>query len=269
MSLTFSWPEGKAGALTTSWDDGTIHDRRLVSILNAHGLKGSFHLNAAKFGQAASSTWYGYVTPEEVPGLYAGHEISAHSFTHPHLTRIPAGAVRGEMVRDRLRLEELAGYPVVGMSLPFGAYDARVNELLRECGMEYSRTTKSHGAFHPPADFLEWHPTCHHKADLPALWTEFLANKAADKLFYLWGHSYEFDRDNNWEILEKFAAVAGQEATVWQATNQEICEYLRAWRELLVSLDSRRYRNRSGLTIWARQGQELKSIPPGGSLSLA
>ena len=44
--LIFSWPNGKAGALTTSWDDGTAHDRRLVAIFNKYGIKGTFNINS-------------------------------------------------------------------------------------------------------------------------------------------------------------------------------------------------------------------------------
>lgn len=40
------YPGGKFKALTMSYDDGQIHDRRLVEIFNRHGIKGTFHLNS-------------------------------------------------------------------------------------------------------------------------------------------------------------------------------------------------------------------------------
>ena len=30
------------------------------------------------------------------------------------------------------------------------------------------------------------------------------------RLFYLWGHSYEFERDNNWELLESICEKLGK-----------------------------------------------------------
>ena len=47
--IGYRYPQGKMKALTMSYDDGTIHDRRLVEIFNAHGIKGTFHLNSGTF----------------------------------------------------------------------------------------------------------------------------------------------------------------------------------------------------------------------------
>lgn len=40
-------------------------------------------------------------------------------------------------------------------------------------------------------------------------------------LMYVWGHSYEFDNDNNWELMERFCAMAGGRGDIWYATNLE------------------------------------------------
>ena len=37
---------GKMKALTFSYDDGTLQDRRLVEIFNKYGLKATFNLNS-------------------------------------------------------------------------------------------------------------------------------------------------------------------------------------------------------------------------------
>ena len=37
------FPEGKHKVLTMSYDDGKLADRRLVSIFNHYGIKGTFH----------------------------------------------------------------------------------------------------------------------------------------------------------------------------------------------------------------------------------
>ena len=77
--ISFSWPHGKAGALTSSWDDGTIHDRKLVSIFNRWGLKATWNLNSGMMGlTAAESGWKDYISASEVKDLYAGHEVACH-----------------------------------------------------------------------------------------------------------------------------------------------------------------------------------------------
>ena len=45
------FPGGKTKAFTMSYDDGTIHDRRFVRILNDCGIKATFNLNSGFFGQ--------------------------------------------------------------------------------------------------------------------------------------------------------------------------------------------------------------------------
>ena len=42
MEMLF--PQGKKKTLTLSYDDGTIHDRKFVKIMNEYGIKGTFNL---------------------------------------------------------------------------------------------------------------------------------------------------------------------------------------------------------------------------------
>ena len=42
MKVYVCFPEGKAKALTMSYDDGKIQDERLVSIFNHYGIRGTF-----------------------------------------------------------------------------------------------------------------------------------------------------------------------------------------------------------------------------------
>jgi peptidoglycan-N-acetylglucosamine deacetylase len=264
MPIQFSWPEGKAGAFTTSYDDGVKEDRRLVSVLNRFGIRGTWNLNSSRVAEAAEQN--GPVALPELRTLYAGHEVAAHGFTHPRLERIPEERMLLELCEDRRRLEAGTGYPVKGMSLPFGTYDRRVLAMLSRCGIVHCRTTRASSSFGLPADFLEWHPTCHHNADLAGLWQQFSACKDADKLFYLWGHSYEFDRQNNWEIIERFAETVGaarEAGWLWCATNMEICEYVTAWRELWCSLDGRSFRNTRGVPVWFTVARKLLKVAPG------
>ena len=263
--IFFAWPEGKSGALTTSWDDGSCHDRRLVSILNKNGLKGTFNLNSRRMLTEPAEK---VVQADEAATLYAGHEIACHAFSHPHLEELPDETVKAEIIADRQNLEAIAGRPVRGMALPYGSYDARVLALLRGCGILHSRTTAAHHGFNLPGDFVEWHPTSHHRGDLPDLWKKFKEYRKASKLFYLWGHSFEFPRDDNWNVIEDFSAVAGADGDVWKATNMEVVLYVTAWKNLWCSLDLASVYNPSATTVWFRVNGELRSCAAGETLSL-
>lgn len=260
MKVEFNfYPNGKKKALTMSYDDGQLHDRRLVEIFNTYGIKGTFHLNSGFLDQE------GRLTSAELSDLFKGHEISVHTVKHPHLTRVPKEVMVEEIVEDRKRLEELAGYPVRGMSYPFGTYNNEVLAALPLLGIEYSRTTVSTKGLWLPANFLEWHPTCHHNDDLMKRCEEF---KNTNRwlympLFYVWGHSYEFPRDNNWELIEEFCKAVSNDPDVWYATNIEIVDYVNAMKSLKFSSDHKMVQNQSCISVWISVDGEPVEVKAG------
>ena len=50
----------------------------------------------------------------------------------------------------------------------------------------------------------------------------FADTSDAPLLFYIWGHSYEFDIDDTWEEFEKFCAYISGRDDVFYATNREV-----------------------------------------------
>ena len=268
--LVFSWPNGKVGALTTSWDDGTIHDRRLIAIFNRHGIKGTFNINSGVLINRAKKTVRdNYVSAKEVVRLFKGHEVAVHTATHPFLWRSPDSMIFSEVVEDRRVLESLAGYPILGMALPYGGPDdERVKKVLKAAGILYCRPVAKNENFELPSDFMYWPVTCHQSGDFVSLWEKFLKSPNQEKLFYLWGHSYEFPRDNNWERMEEFGKLTGKRKEIWYATNMQIYNYVTAWRSLSCSVEMNCLENRSGVEVWFRLEGELKRIVPGQIVKL-
>lgn len=156
------------------------------------------------------------------------------------------------MLDDRKILEQATGKIINGMAYPFGTYDSGVVRVLRSLGIVYSRTVRSTGNFSLPDDFLEWHPTCHHRENIAELGKKFLSGGYPLSLFYVWGHSYEFDRQDNWNIMEDFCAQMAGQDNIWYAANMEIYEYIAALRSLVTSADGRIVRNPSALSVWIR-----------------
>lgn len=263
--ITFEYyPQGRKKALTMSYDDGRVEDRRLVEIFNRYGIRGTFHLNAGKLDTSS------YICGSEIKDLYRGHEISSHTFSHPFLTQIPQKAVIQEILEDRRMLESYAGYPVRGMSYPFGNYDDKVLTLLPSLGIEYSRTCQSHNSFILPSNFLTWHPTCHHSAGIIGKLKDFLNPRPWDKmpLFYIWGHSYEFERDSRWNIIEEFCREASGNPEIWYASNIDIMDYITAMRNLKFSVDNGQVYNPSSLSVWIGVDGEAAEVKPGELLSI-
>ncbi|RED64951.1 polysaccharide deacetylase family protein [Cohnella lupini] len=265
MRITLDrFPDGKRMALTMSYDDGLYHDRRLVEIMNRYGIRGTFHLNSGKLGTQD------YLEKGEIASLYEGHEISAHSVTHPFLPFIPKEQAVQELLNDRLALEELTGYPVRGMSYPFGSWDASVVSMLDSVGIEYARTVDSHGTFRMPENFQLWSPTCHHHDMIghAERWLHDNRVFPTMALLYVWGHSFEFERENNWELLEQFGELAGNREDVWYATNMEIVQYSKALKALRFSASGELVHNPSALNVWINADGRVREIPGGSTVDL-
>ncbi|OCT12308.1 polysaccharide deacetylase [Paenibacillus pectinilyticus] len=253
------FPQGVTKALTLSFDDGRDHDRRLVRMLNEYGLKGTFHLNSGFLGNE------GYITASEVASLFQGHEVSAHTVDHPFLEISPKDHVVREILQDREALEELVGYPVRGMSYPFGTHSDQVVDLLPGLGIEYARTVASHGGYQMPSDFLRWHPTCHHKSMVEQVdaFVQLEQRFSRMALLYVWGHSYEFENDQNWELIEQFGEKVKGRTDIWFATNAEIVAYMKALDQLRLSANCRIIENPSAISVWLSAEGEVIEIPAG------
>ena len=93
--------------------------------------------------------------------------------------------------------------------------------------------------------------------------------KYLPKLFYLWGHSYEFEDNQNWEIIEHFTEFMGsRETEIWYATNIEIYEYIEDYQRLVFSADCKTVHNPTARTLWFSYNKELITILSGQTLFL-
>jgi len=261
-----TWPEGRHKVVTFSYDDGKAADRRLVALFNDHGLKGTFHLNAGLLGEGER------LGADEVRRLYAGHEIAAHTWNHPTIARCPLDQVALQVLEDRRGLEPLAGRPVSGFSYPNGSVDPAIVRLLPDLGVRYARMVGNSHSFALPDDPWRWVSTCHHNQGLADRTTEFLAHAKSQYLiwFSVWGHSYEFDRDNNWAVIEDACQRLGDDPGVWSATCLEAFDYLEAGRRVRFSTDLSQAENPNAIALWFTiDGQLVKLVPGSNSAAMS
>lgn len=276
------FPGGKTKALVLSYDDGTIHDRRLVQLMNKYQLIGTFHLNSNKLNTV---TPFNYLNKTEIKSLYKGHEVSVHTANHPNLPDISKNEVVNEIVEDRIELERLMGYSVRGMSYPFGNTNDLVVETISELGIEYARTVSDTYQFNIPSDFLRWHPTIHQFAkaywepnqpekdskELDAFYkviSEFLATHELAVLD-IWGHSWEMgNNDDKWNETEKFFALLSNHSTVYYTKQIDLVDYIIAFKNLKFSLDKKIVTNLSSFEIYFKMGAKIKSVLPGKTIYL-
>ena len=226
---------GKKKAITFSFDDGVLQDIRCVELLNKYGLKGTFNLNSGLFGTKDSYEGNGVticrdkVNASAVKTVYAGHEVAVHTLTHPNLTRLDDETVIRQVELDRRILEELCGYPVVGMAYPCGGVnnDERVAKVIAEnTPIRYSRTITSTYSYElQKGNLLRFNPTLHFLDEKTENVVEKFLNLQTDEpqLLYIWGHTYELDESEAlWVCFEKLCQKLANHADVFYGTNKEI-----------------------------------------------
>ena len=169
---------GKKKAITFSFDDGVIQDRRAVAILEKYGLKGTFNLNSERFSltwTTSIGTTRSTIPASEVKELYKNHEVAVHTLTHPNLTEQTEEEVIRQVDEDRKNLEALVGYPIRCMAYPCGGVnnDDRVAEIIKKnTPIRFSRTITSTNAYDLQENLLRFNPTFHCGA-LNSSWEDF------------------------------------------------------------------------------------------------
>ncbi len=223
-----AYSNGLKKAVTFSYDDGVLQDRKLVEIFNKYGIKATFNLNCGLLDE--TDYWKNgevivqRLSSAEVCSLYQGHEIACHCFTHPHLPQLQSEEKQQEIMQGKTELEKLINKPVEGMAYPFGNYDDETISIMKNCDLKYGRVVPSSKNFDLPQNLYTWQATAHHNdKDIFKLIDDFLIlNSDTPSLFYIWGHSYEFDVDSNWNHIEKICQKLSDKADIWYCTNLEL-----------------------------------------------
>ena len=232
--------------VTTSWDDGDVLDKKVAALLDTYDIKGTFYI-AKQYREHR-------LTEEEIRTLSSGHEIGAHTISHPDLRKISIEEKRAEIAGGKKWLEGVIGKEVAMFCYPSGKFDNDSSRIARESGFISARTTElgsieSGEKFKMPTT-LSVYPMPLRKKDAHAFdWRrllepyvqrspvfrklgvplyamrsfEALACAAFDiahakgGVYHLWGHSWEIEKYGMWNELEHVLRYIG---------NRDDCEYV-------------------------------------------
>ena len=87
----------------------------------------------------------------------------------------------------------------------------------------------------------------------------------------MWGHAYEFDDNDNWNVIEDLAKYIGGRDDIWYATNIEIYEYIDDYNRLVFSADGQTVYNPTNRTLYFNNHhteEQVISIAPGETIRL-
>ena len=276
------FPGGKAKTVTFSYDDGCRADIRLAEIFDKYGVKGTFNIVGNYIGNSDR------LSAEEMKEhfLNKGHEIACHGFEHtaPGMLR-PFEGIQ-EYLYDRLAIEEKLDRVVRGLAYPNsgithmgnGANYENIRGYIRDLGFMYARSLGGdNNRFRLPDDWYNWVPTMHHANPNALSWVQEFADivindtyfpRNSPKLLYIWGHSYEFDRDDNWDHIEKILKIIANREDIWYATNIEIREYVEAYDRLVFTANSKKVYNPTLIDVWFCENRKLYCIKSGETVNL-
>ncbi|MFB9328003.1 Ig-like domain-containing protein [Paenibacillus aurantiacus] len=259
------YPYGLHKALTFSYDDGMVQDRRMVALFNKYNMKATFHLNSGFLDTAST-----YVTSSEVSTLYAGHELAAHTVNHINLVTLSTADAVKSIKDDQTAISALSGYPIYGLALPNGGTNSSVKSAIASSTtIRYARTASSSLNFDLPDDFLQWTDTVRDidTSNLNKLGDDFLnlGSNGKMNLYSVWGHSWELDNPAtykiSWTIMEDFLSKMSNKPDIWYATNIQITDYVNAVRALKVT-KSTVFNPSPTLSVWATINGAVKEIKP-------
>lgn len=275
MEFYLTYPDYNTKAFTVSYDDGTIQDKKVMSLAKKYGVAVTFAPNTRWWGTSGWMDHEGYrvwvqrPTAAEIPHFYDGFEIASHTATHVMLAEVDDATIKQEVLDDMDYMEKLTGQRAIGMCYPGNSYNEHVIEVLKKYGLIYGRSAAVLYKYELPEDFMSWLPTCHDAWEgCPELSDKFLKKNTHRLLcFYIWGHAYELDKPSliegttRWGNLEALFKKMGEADNVWCATNGQIASYVLATRGCERTDDY--FLNKSSMTVYAMHGDNQLEIAPG------
>jgi len=229
--------------VTTSWDDGHPLDLRLAELLDKYGLRGTFYVPLRHEGHAVMNN-------NEICCIQKkGMEIGSHTLTHPVLTKLPPHRVFKELIESKKLLEDILGEPVLSFCYTKGKFNNMLRSYVIEAGYALARTTvsfRTEGRFDPfcmpvTLQFFQHSRTtqirhalkdtnlkgimnytrlCKMETDLNKLsdiFFDYVLTQGG--VFHIWGHSWEIEKFDLWNLLERVFKRISNRKEVHYLTN--------------------------------------------------
>lgn len=198
--------------------------RRLTELIRKYGIRAMFHLPSAYIGRN------GHVTANETPSLYRDFEVS-----HAMINQMPFQQRVQEVWEDLLAW----GHRRLPGSLAFLSLwriHPTASAIANPSGHSYARTTQSttlRTARPGNPVYLERHLPLHRA--FAVFRVSLLKKHPGNVLLYVWGNSFEFEREHNWDLIQEFCKRMQDLPEIWYATYIEVADYCTARKRIVIS----------------------------------
>ena len=145
-----------------------------------------------------------YLSKDSLQLVYKNHEIASHSYSHKDFKNINDDEILQEIELDIDALTKITKRKIVSMAYPFGNSSPHIAKLINNTGLTNARTVGDTYTFNLPDTFLLWRPTCHDSKALGLLDKYLSLNINKMSVFFVWGHSWEFNDAKRWANMSNF-----------------------------------------------------------------
>jgi glycosyltransferase involved in cell wall biosynthesis/peptidoglycan/xylan/chitin deacetylase (PgdA/CDA1 family) len=146
LAKNLSDTKEKDNVLYCTFDDGDVSNyEKALPVLERLGIKATFFITAGLLGKYIDGPQgkRKMMNAEQVKNLARkGHEIGAHTMTHPRLADLCVEKAEEEIFQSKACLEDLIGAPVVSFAYPYGNFNKGVRDSVENARFEYAFTTK-------------------------------------------------------------------------------------------------------------------------------
>lgn len=217
---------------TSSWDDGHPLDLRLAELLQRHAFPGTFYL------PMRNASGLPVLSAPDMRRLAEMAEVGSHTRDHCYLPTVDDAQARAQIDEGKAELEQALGQRVTGFCYPGGQFTAAHRRMVAAAGFRYARTTVNFCRDAGSDPFLvpttlqlyphtrsvylrnwvrrgRWRErgglarTALSNVELlPRLRAALARVVRTGGVFHLWGHSWEFDANSGWRVLDEFLRYA-------------------------------------------------------------
>jgi len=133
--------------ITTDSSDSSIYTD-FAPALRDHGLTATIFILPLALGETDTLTW------DQIRELdRTGFTIGSHTLTHPWLPDLTDEEMTCELCASKFLIERELGHTITAVAYPYGAFDAKVQRIAKQCGYTRAYTTAP-GRWVPDDDLL-------------------------------------------------------------------------------------------------------------------